>query len=337
MDDETIEKNSYLEEDSGVLFHLHNQQETTNILPDAKYSYTYPGLELLDSSEPAPNDSTKVHICAYYVNTSAKSPFLQFILQKHDAMNGDIVIFPTFYSREDVSILEYSNMIVETIYSSYKLTNGAYEYKGYLKEDGNMYLFYDFTTCIIGIQELYRKNDVWLVTMDEIINHARMCNFPIGKDVTEFFIDHLDFLYLRDIDNNILEIPTIAYNGTSSRKVNFMLYFGASACDKHFLNGPHYYFTDYHGAKMDAVTEYKNDTMKSTNVYSKYGIVRSVLFLGTMKFYTDVTEEHNNDYDSVYIRSDITGGSPMWGVKDYAQQCPISSHYFENEEDSYII
>ena len=88
---------------------------------------------------------------------------------------------------------------------------------------------------------------------------------------------------------------------------------------------------------MDAVTEYKNDTMKSTNVYSKYGIVRSVLFLGTMKFYTDVTEEHNNDYDSVYIRSDITGGSPMWGVKDYAQQCPISSHYFENEEDSYII
>jgi hypothetical protein len=209
---------------------------------------------------------------------------------------------------------------------------------GYLKEDNTIYLFYDFSTCNIGIQELYRKNDAWLVTMDEIINHNRVCNFPIESCVTEFFTDHLEFLYLRDVDQSILEIPTIAYNGTSSRKVNFMLYFGASACEKHFLTGPHYYFTDYHGAKVDAVTEYKNDTMKPTNIYTKYGIVRSVLFLGMMRFYTDISAEiDNNDYNSVYIRSDITNGSPMWGLKEYEQQFPISSHYFENEKDSYII
>ena len=52
---------NYLEEPR-TLFHLHNQEETGSILPEMKYSYTYPGLDLLDTSEPVSNDSRFVFV-----------------------------------------------------------------------------------------------------------------------------------------------------------------------------------------------------------------------------------------------------------------------------------
>jgi hypothetical protein len=310
-------------------FHFHNENSEECLLTNQLDEFTYPGLTLLDTTQDVNEFTGNVHVCAFYINRNGKLPFLEFMLQKHSDLFQDIFTFPLFEPRENMTIMEYSNKIVDIIYKSYKITSGSYEYKGCLKTENDVYLFYDFSTCNMGTHELYRNNDIWLVTMDEIVNQRNVCNFAIHSDVSLFFMNHPDLLYLRDKDNSIIETPIIVYKCASYEKTNFMLYFGESESTNKYLSAPHFYFTDY----KHAIDKYLKTTQDES---STFGIVRVVLFLGKMTYYTCKDEVEQCQYDSVYIGSDITLHEPIWGVTKYEQQYPISSHYMKNNE-TYII
>ena len=324
--DNTIETNN--EENHGLLrFHLNTYSASDNdsdsfLSLNARERYLYTGLDILQQDVEI-NLSDKIHICPYYVNTSGKLPFLEFILKKQDSDNNDMLTFPCFYNTPELPITEYSNVMLEMIYHSYKLTLGTYEYKGGIKREKNVYLFYDFSSCNIGVHELYRNNDAWLVTMDEIMNHTHVCNFPIDPNVTDFFVDHIELVYLRDNNNVIIEIPTIGYNGAVAKKVDFMLYFGVTASEQEYLESPHFYFTDFQHSIKNAKVDYQNEVLKDRYLDAKCGIVRSVLFLGNMKFYTNREDAGQSDYDSIYIGNNITNGPPIWGLTIKEQQCSI--------------
>jgi len=317
------------EKENAFTFHFHNENSEKCSLMTGLEGYIYTGLNLLDTTQDVNEFTCNVHICAFYVNTSGKLPFLEFMLQKHSDIFQDIFTFPLFEPKENITIMEYSSKIVDIIYNSYKIISGSYEYKGCIKTENDVYLFYDFSKCSIGIHELYRNNDIWLVTMDEIVNQRHVCNFAIHSDVSLFFMNHPDLLYLRDKSNSIIETPIIVYKCTSYEKTNFTLYFGESESTNKYLSTPHYYFTDYKYA-IDTYLKISQDTT------STFGIIRIVLFLGNMKYYTNKGDVEQCQYDSVYIGSDITGNELIWGIIKYEQQTPISSHYMKNTSN-YII
>jgi len=319
----------------------------------------YPGVETLsDDLELATNNyhNGNIHICTYYINKSGKVPFLQYILRKYDEtheIKKDMVTFPSFFYERGFPVMYYVNLILEIIRTSYRIKTGIYEYKGFINNGNQFYVFYDFSECGIGCHDLRRMNDLWLVTMDEILNHKKVCNFPIDKKVTEFLSDpnNLKFTYLTDRDNNIYEEPIVAYVGLDVKKIDFTCCFGEIKSLKEKLKEPYYYFTDYQNAfKIIGFTKRVEDCSKQNNVFdlnsNKVGLVRFALFTGYVKIFSENNKGNEEDklYNSIYISDD--DGHPTWALKKYNQQCPLTCHYinkpvlgeeWNNDNDYFII
>ena len=294
-------------------------------------TYVYPGLHLLQQDDlesyTSKYDTGTIHLCGYYVNKTRKTPFLEFIMRKYDKNHEkkDALSFTKYNYTKNYPITIYSNFILESISKAYKINDGMYEYKGFIQKDNQFYVFYDFSDCSIKVQDLNRDTNLWLITMDEIMNHRKVCNFPIDKEVTDFFTneDNLELCYLTDTNNNIYETPTIAYSGTSLFKLDYMAYFGTEqTIQNEYLEEPQYYYTDYQTSFKMAGWPTKEEDVEET----KGGIVRFALFLGYMKIHSQKDETESCDYDSVYINKN---GHPIWALKTNERQCSLSCHYID--------
>jgi hypothetical protein len=323
----------------------------------------YPGIDALDDDlEFATNKYEKgtVHICAYYINQTGKDPFLQYILRKYDNMHQskkDLITFPGFNYDKGLPIIAYCNHIMKIIRTSYLIKNGNYEYKGFINNGNQFYVFYDFSDCIIRCHDLRRSNDLWLVTMDEIVNHKKACNFPIDETVTNFFSDlnNLHFTYLKDNADNIYETPIVAYAGLEAKKLDFVSCFGEPKTVQGHLSEPYYYFTNYQKAfKNGGFTKTQNE-VELDDKYNKSnslkdnqgGLVRFALFTGYVKMLSEKNNINEQDhlYNSIYILDD--DGHPQWALKNYEQQCSLTCHLinkaaleledWNSEKDYYII
>ena len=318
----------------------------------------YPGVDNLTDDlefETNKHENGHIHICAYYINQFGKEPFLQYILKKYDETDEkkDLVTFPTFNYERGLPIMVYNNIILEMMRTSYRIKTGDYEYKGFINNGNKFYVFYDFSDCIIRCHDLRRMNDLWLVTMDEIINHKKVCNFPIDNKVTEFFSDlkNLHFTYLKDKDDNIFEAPIVGYVGLEAKKIDFVSCFGEQQTMRGELPDPYYYFTDYQKAfKSGSFAKSIDTDSKNNSVFDlkseRGGLVRFALFTGYSKMQSEKnkTNEHDHLYNSIYISDE--DGNPTWALKKYEQQCPLTCHYinklvlgeeWNDEKDNFII
>jgi len=324
-----------------------------------QYCSHYPGVDALtDDLVFATNnyENGNIHICAYYINETGKNPFLQYILRKYDESHEtkkDLVTFPSYSYERGLPIMDYNNLILEIMRTSYRIKNGDYEYKGFINNGNQFYVFYDFSECVIRCHDLRRMNDLWLVTMDEIINHKKVCGFPIDNTVTDFFSDlnNLHFTYLKDNNDNIYESPIVAYVGMEAKKVDFAATFGQHQSVQGDLPESYYYFTDYQNAyKIGGFTKSEEDVTKNNNVFdlnkNRGGLVRFALFTGYIKMPSekDKENEHDHLYNSVYLSDE--NGRPSWALKKYEQQCPLTCHYinkpvlgeeWNSEKDYFII
>jgi len=291
------------ENDGSMLFHFRPAP-----------TYVYPGLQLLEKEE-EPSLFYKgdtIHIYGYFINQSGQYPFLQICLSKkpRNPYEDASLVLPYFGYGGDISVMEYSSLIVDRITASYKVTSGKPEYQGFLRNDNNVYLFYDFTSCNIAIHELSEYHDLFFVTIDEIVHHGEMCKHQVDVTAIDFFTKQPECMYLQDIDGKTIECPTIVYQSTSREKMDFMLYFGNSSriCEE-YSSLPLFYFTTYDEALQ-----------KNTKT-----LVRFVLFLGDMHIFVDKETSDKREYDSLYIGSPHSA-EPMWGVRSHQQQCPLSCH-----------
>lgn len=318
----------------------------------------YPGVDsLIDDLEFATNkyENGNINLCVYYINQTGKAPFLQYILRKYDKTHEtkkDLITFPSFYYENGLPIVGYNNYILNIIRASYKIKTGNYEYKGFINNGNQFYVFYDFSDCIIRCHDLKRANDLWLVTMDEIVNHKRVCNFPIDAKVSNFFSDlnNLHFTYLKDKDDNIYECPIVAYTGMEATKVDFVSCFGEHQSVQGELSDPYYYFTDYQNAfKVGGFAKNVNENtvLKKDHSLREYqgGLLRFALFTGYVKMLSEKNKvnEYEHLYNSVYLSDN---GHPKWALKKYEQQCQLTCHFINksvlegeewNSEGNYYI
>jgi len=376
-EDEEDEEKLFSESEYVNLFEqineLYKQQEI--FIPSKKETnsqYFYEGLDILndDLTEYFNNANEKdekptVHICAYHVNEMHKYPFLEFFLFKEKKENENLLHFPNFKYENSFNVLEKSFSIIKLIGLTYgKQLN--YDFKGYLGYSKDLFLFFDCSNLKLNGFKMSKENDLWLATIDEIINQKKTCDINIEQNITELFINNEELLYLSDKNGLFYEIPTTAYSSCSKNKLDFVLTFGVSPSTNNEIMGNYYYFTNYQNAVK---LSFLNDENENG------GLIRCALFLGNMKvpmnINNDIIDESeitqnillnsiNNvkdkkneqlllriidrnglwthNYDSVYLgKIELDDGSffekfPLWVVKDYEQQVVLSAHILDKNE-----
>lgn len=261
--------------------------------------YKYPGLELLNSLNIEINDSfAKIHICPFHINTSGKVPILQYFVQKHqkneDSLNSENYTFMSFLNNTMINpVLKAQNILNISFYCFKKIAFSVYS--GFIQQENNYYLFFDCSGYDINVHNLYRNNEFWLLTIDELVNSREVCgNFLVDTNTTQFFQENPEFVYLQNELGENYEIPVVAYVGTVSSRSNFISIFGEGQSDPKSIFGPHYYFYDYNDSVKMAFQ--KCGTLKKDNkpttimnwlnnepIQENIAVIRIALFLGKTK------------------------------------------------------
>jgi len=305
-------------------------------------------------------DSGTIHMCAYHINRQGKYPFIQYILQKNNELHEkypNMATFPSFnFGLNTSAILYQCDCILKIMFTAYckninEYGNSIYMYKGFVHQDNNFYLFFDCSQFQLISHKLSERNDLWLVLMDELVNHKSVCHFKIKDNVTQFFLTNKEFMYLTDDENNYIECPIVVYTGCHDRLVNFKLTFGQAVDDNGSI-GPYYYYTDYNYA-VELATWSKNRTVEivnqiqltdETGKYTKGGIVRFALFAGNMILYSNIerniddaadvnTDLFNsaNNTECIYVNNIVADNAiPFWIVKDHDREIPLTSHVIKH-------
>ena len=348
---------------------LNQKQNEYDESIDPKFYY-YKGLDKLDKLYDALKSNIKIdnfYICGYRVNNSELYPFLNFLL-KNDFETNEF-LFPSLKLNGATLLTKIQNLSNIKSLLNLALYNiildDKYEFKGLYYYKNNIYLFFDFTNCKLIINNTYKNSIIWNVLVDEIINTKNVCNIKINQDITNFFNENIDFIFLKDSNEKIFEIPSVVYVGKEFSKINFTYIFGTSKPDNNFLFGPYYYFTDFKNAVKQCIGNKNND---------KGGLVRFALFTGLTKVILnnisdpidksdikkELTSKLNNlyenltqritdyggkwveNYNSVYVGDiELDNGekmknTPIYVVKNYEQQIPLSYHFI-NKNDNYKI
>ena len=301
--------------------------------------YVYDILPLLNNDLSTIQSYNSIQLCIYNINNNSLTPFLEFYLIKNLFLNS--LEFPSLYTKDVIIDID---LFLEKCFSKKE----KYVIHGYKKHDNNTYVF----IYIYSSEHLLVNNQTcYLALVDEIMNLKHIDNIKIDNNITDFFLNNTDFLYIRDPNYKIYEVPIVAYQGIEERLMMFTFMFGLSKSDFTNLMGPYFYFTNY-----------QNVLLNFNNKKIKYGVIRYALFLGAMKipmnFLDDeedsssikkelLTRSNNkkalltmrisdhdgkwtNMFDSVYIgRTQLDDGSlledtPTWVIKNYNQQYSLS-------------
>jgi hypothetical protein len=288
-----------------------------------KEEYTYP-IECILNQDLTQITNGRVHICPYQVNIEGPKPFLQFFLLKNQPSsnnaNSDIVRFHTLEYNNDGSLYLLCDSVVNIIFTCFKKLEYLHIYKGYINKGSDYYVFYDCSLYQIGVHSLHRRNDIWITLVDEIINSKMTCNFNIDKSVSEFFLNNLDATHLLDNKGKLIEMPTVVYSSCIKKQTEFVSIFGVPKAIKYRFNNPYFYFTDYSSAIKSEECE---------------GINRFAVFLGKMKatVLSDELdyEETGSSWDCLYFMNE--DGEPVWALKEYEKQIPLTSHIKNKKSD----
>jgi len=273
----------------------------------------------------------RVYLVPYSVNTSGVYPFVQFITHyfgtftENEEFINLIKFYELFYTPY-VNIMENSNKLLNL--ALIHLTNGSMVdfnkyFKGYINNSDDIYLLYDLTE-VNKDPTVTNMSHTWLLHSCEILD-KHSYNTPIDSIITDFFTEHSSFMYLRDENNELYQLPQVGYSGSSFKVAEFRSVFGnPSSNDEESVFGKYYYFTDYSTALEEAKSE-KNVIGKER----KYGgLNRYALFRGKTTSFTDFSVKASEDglsndwsesYDSIYLEGLLV-------LKNYEQQVSVSYH-----------
>jgi hypothetical protein len=263
--------------------------------------FSYDALNLLHTDIGNILSNIKINgiiLVPFKINFNCNKPFSTFLLTKN--FSNDLN-FPYI----NMSHVDSAELFTRTIHyylyslllSNKNIDNEKYssesfisllDVKGIYFDDDKVYAFVDLTKVELIIDELNKQSMFWLVLLDEIINRKQVCNIDIHSDVTDFFLKNSDFIYLKDSEKEVIEIPIVAYIGTNEKMLRFRYIFGNISSDCNALLSSGYYFTNYlNSIRQGGWSHNYEDEFKygqkitgENGKYIKGGIVRYALFLG---------------------------------------------------------
>jgi hypothetical protein len=319
----------------------YNDEVLDELLDDSmKNYYNYSAKYSLNTNLQLYTNDYKIghiYVCPYVVVTSGQQPFLQFLLNKKIYTNPSTQKLDTyfqfyeFFYMDGLDIMMTCQKMLNVLFlKETKGVNQHFECNGFLNEDCNMYIFFDCTQYNKD-STVTNVNHMWLALSSEIIGKCKIYDTQIHENITMFFENNPDFLYLKDMYENDYELPLAGYSGSSKINTEFMSVFGLNKTQRETYMGPYYYFTNYENAMTIALF------IKRADPKSQGGINRFAVFKGKTVDDVAVPDETGswaNEYDSVYIKYLNLDVVPyekrpiihkeILVVKSYEQQVPIS-------------
>ena len=291
---------------------------------------SYKGMEILNTNEPDIDEGDTLKICFYCLNDMS-NPFLEFLFfNTNDQLN-----FLHFKYNGDIPSKEGYN-IIKNIFMEF---DENIKYRGYIDN----ILFYEMVTNIENVSYKTKKDKLWFLLVDEIINKKSSLHMNVDKEVVSFFLNNSSIMFLIDGDKRILPSPIACYYGNNLNYVKAISVFGVQKASLHTSKGPFYYFGNYNEALKRSVWR-KNFLPYSVNNYliagknGKYkagGIVRFALFLDNIKLIINANEDVknridyiNNNYSLIYYKEN----NIKYCIREYSNQYPIS--YFSVNTDN---
>ena len=252
---------------------------------------------LSDLSVIKPNE--KFYICAYRINNTGLKPFIQYCFHKD---SKDILSFPVLKHSGKKSVDKQGSDFINYIFKE----NPECSFFTRIRE-GHNYLFYN-----VSVKEkeyghfIRKKSQWWWALMTEIVNYKKIINFDIHPNVYAIFINNPSLIYLKDKDDEIIEIPEVGFHGTYYGLLNMISTYGLRPSTINSMMGPYYYFGTFRKAVRYAgwTSTYKSREIDGVVVadkegrYERGGIARFAIFLGKMKVFLNQPNERN-DYSEL--------------------------------------
>jgi len=318
------------------------EQPVTISIPEEPLikTWTWLGLNSLNTDWQALDNLSfdKAKLLIYSINYGGKTPFLEFGFKKIPKVEtesfclDDYILPYMVLGKTKEELREGYTKKLDVFFSVKNETERQYKYKGFFLQDDELYLVVDISEWKKNDVILLSRNDfLWFATIDEIVNHKSVCQFPMDRQIGELFEKREEFLILKDENGIVAETPIVAYTGCQEKKLKMEAVFGPSKSIYTTETGPYYHFTDYirafeqAGWSKDHKPEYMYNELV-TDAQGKYlsgGIVRYALFLGEM---TMIKDDWSFVFDSLYLMQDK---APVWIVKKYNQLVPISYHFID--------
>jgi hypothetical protein len=257
----------------------------------------------------------KVNFVIYSINTTGLYPFVNIHLCMD--YNTATLTFPT-YDSETMNITEQlCSQIVKKLFVDYSKYIDNIIYSGYINND-QLYVFYEIDWNTYEAEYIDKHSFLVPTLMDEIINKHCVYNININADVTSFFINNSDLVYLYNDSTTLpIEYPVVTYRLDLKQKIQFIAMFGASkTADGPF--GPYYYFKSYPRAIEDYKTELSNPNNNTPKL--SYGILRCCVFTENMTLDPVVFIEPDTDIDTLYYNGEYI-------IKHLTNHLPVTYHY----------
>lgn len=291
---------------------------------------SYKGRDILNTNEPDIKEGETMKICFYIIDRT-DNPFLEFLFFN----DSDNLKFLQFKYQGNVPSKEGYN-IVKNIFIKF---DENIKYRGYIDN----ILFYEMVSTIENVSYKTKKEKLWFLLVDEIINKKSSLHMNVDRDIVSFFLRKPSLLFLVDKKKMILPSPIACYYGNYLDNAKTISVFGVQKASIYASQGPFYYFCNYNSSLRYSIWSHKQNLKIANNKqitekngkYKRGGIVRFAVFLGKSKFITNKnTDPKNNmnytdNYDSViyYKENDI-----LYSIKKYYNQYPIS--YFSINTDN---
>tara|TARA_Y100000996_G_scaffold412425_2_gene398488 strand:- start:2276 stop:3202 length:927 start_codon:yes stop_codon:yes gene_type:complete len=283
---------------------------------------SYKGKDILNIGEPNIKEGDTLKIC-FYVIDNMSNPFLQFLFIN----DNDTLKLLQFKYQGNVPSKEGYNIIKKIFIDFDEQIN----YTGCIDN----ILFYEMIFIIENVNYKTKKDKLWFLLVDEIINKKYYLHMNVDEEVVSFFLKNSSLLFLIDGEKRILPSPIACYYGNYLNYVKAISVFGVQKASLYASKGPFYYFGNYNEALKRSVWN-KNFLPYSINNYliagknGKYkagGIVRFALFLDKIKLIRNANEDVKNKIDYInnyysliyYKENDI-----KYCIREYSNQYPVS-------------
>lgn len=265
-------------------------------------------------------DTNILYILCYHINTQAKYPFLQFMVEKipyiENMLDEEFVLPHISIINKDDSIMDLSLAKIKNALNimgltNVKLTNDMY--KGIVMHGTNVYILINITE----IKLVYcNSSSYWFILTSEIINEQKLCDIPVSKEVSQLFIVRPQVGLLTNIiTNTYYNLPEAVYTFDESKKAEFKSIFGNTKSRVYKNCGEYFYF--YRSFKK------RNSDLK-TNRYALFVEGNLYLEMGDEFLLSDLTINELYPEPCIiicYLKSNL---NPDMLVKHYEYFVPLT-------------
>lgn len=319
----------------------------------AKNTYPIESILNTDYSLLEKTKNIKVFVCIYRLRVSPGSKqleYIEYLLYKYplnikERSLRNTLIFPFKVSDGKATYVDIANKLF------YKITNGIYgksKSQGFLENGNDVYFFYQAIEkkSVSSIQYLNSKDEIWWTLLDEICNHKKIINFAIQRRVYDLFYNNPPLIYLRNDNNQRIEIPSVGYIGAYYKLLPRIALSMDSELNSERFFGSLLWAVRYGGWTRDFKAQIIDgvEIANKNGKYTKGGVVRFALFLNN----TDVVGVTNRDlekyianpnkwktnFQSIFygkLKGKIQSENPHFKIATFEQQVPLSYHFLDTK------